>query len=331
MARDLTKYRIIGTTDFVGKGKLALKVVERFVSMNGVISVDKLQEVFRDEVQGRVFIRELLDVVNNGDISRFHKDLIDCSVGSAVVSNQWGASNFGNLIELCQKLGIGVENDKGEILSRPKSAKTSQEDSKAKTTKEKQVLKEFTLSDFKIPEDSIEALVGALKVDEPTLPMLYFIPDTLRRLGKNIDLKTAHFYLEDCLISDRNIPGDLIVDFSGIYSSLGDDSYQMLFDWDSVQNMMIRRTERGLQVALCQDNACTQMLTIEEVGTSTLRILITMYFEIFKVICDEFRGEPAISWNKVKELGITRISFDSMEEYIDYQDLIYDVDNYLNE
>ena len=94
---------------------------------------------------------------------------------------------------------------------------------------------------------------------------------------------------------------------------------------------MIRRTERGLQVALCQDNACTQMLTIEEVGTSTLQILITMYFEIFKVICDEFRGEPAISWNKVKELGITRISFDSMEEYIDYQDLIYDVDNYLNE
>lgn len=327
MARDLTKYRIIGTTDFVGKGKLALKAVESYISTNGVVSLERLQEIFPDEVQGRVFIREVLDVVKNGDSTRFHKDVIDCSSGSALVSNQWGASNIENLIELCQKLGIGVENDKGEILAKQKTVEAPAEEKKTEPAKKKQELKEFKLSDFKIPENMVDALVGALKVDEPILPMLHFIPDTLRRLGKDCDLKTAHFYLENCLISDRNIPGDLIADFSGIYSSLGNDSYQMLFDWDSVQNMMIRRTDRGIMVALCQDEECTQMLTIEEIGTSTLRILITMYFEIFKVICDEFRGEPAISWNKVKELGITRIPFDSIEEYIEHQDLVNDVHN----
>ena len=128
MARDLTKYRIIGTTDFVGKGKLALKVVESYISMNGEISVDKLQEVFPDAVQGRVFIRELLDVVNNGDISRFHKYPLNCSPGTALVSNQWGSSNIGNLIELCQRLGIGVENQKGEVVSRQRIAATPLEE-----------------------------------------------------------------------------------------------------------------------------------------------------------------------------------------------------------
>lgn len=331
MARDLTKYRIIGTTDFVGKGKLALKVVESYISMNGEISVDKLQEVFPDAVQGRVFIRELLDVVNNGDISRFHKIPLNCSSGAALVSNQWGSSNIGNLIELCQRLGIGVENQKGEVVSRQRIAATPLEEREIEHFAENQDPKEFTLLDFKVPENSVDALIGALKVDEPILPMFHFIPDTLRRLGRDCDLKTAHFYLENCLISDRNIPGDLIVDFNGVYSSLGSDSYQMLFDWDSAQNMKVRRMEGGVMIALCQDESCTQMLTIEEKGGTTLRILLTMYYKIFKVICDEFRNEPLVSWNKVKELGITRIPFDSMADYIEYQELMNDIDNYLKE
>ena len=331
MARDLTKYRIIGTTDFVGKGKLALKVVESYISMNGEISVDKLQEVFPDAVQGRVFIRELLDVVNNGDISRFHKFPLNCSPGTALVSNQWGSSNIGNLIELCQRLGIGVENQKGEVVSRQRIAATPLEEREIEHFAENQDPKEFTLLDFKVPENSVDALIGALKVDEPILPMFHFIPDTLRRLGRDCDLKTAHFYLENCLISDRNIPGDLIVDFNGVYSSLGSDSYQMLFDWDSAQNMKVRRTEGGVMIALCQDETCTQMLTIEEKGGTTLRILLTMYYKIFKVICDEFRSEPSISWNKVKELGINRLPFDSMADYIKHQELMNDIDNYLKE
>ncbi len=331
MARDLTKYRIIGTTDFVGKGKLALKVVESYISMNGEISVDKLQEVFPDAVQGRVFIRELLDVVNNGDISRFHKYPLNCSPGTALVSNQWGSSNIGNLIELCQRLGIGVENQNGEVVSRQRIAATPLEEREIEHFAENHDPKEFTLLDFKVPENSVDALIDALKVDEPILPMFHFIPDTLRRLGRDCDLKTAHFYLENCLISDRNIPGDLIVDFNGVYSSLGSDSYQMLFDWDSAQNMKVRRTEGGVMIALCQDESCTQMLTIEEKGGTTLRILLTMYHKIFKVICDEFRNEPSISWNKVKELGITRIPFDSMADYIEHQELMNDIDNYLKE
>lgn len=331
MARDLTKYRIIGTTDFVGKGKLALKVVESYISMNGEISVDKLQEVFPDAVQGRVFIRELLDVVNNGDISRFHKYPLNCSPGTALVSNQWGSSNIGNLIELCQRLGIGVENQKGEVVSRQRIAATPLEEREIEHFAENHDPKEFTLLDFKVPENSVDALIGALKVDEPILPLFHFIPDTLRRLGRDCDLKTAHFYLENCLISDRNIPGDLIVDFNGVYSSLGSDSYQMLFDWDSAQNMKVRRTEGGVMIALCKDESCTQMLTIEEKGGTTLRILLTMYYKIFKVICDEFRSEPSISWNKVKELGITRIPFDSMADYIEHQELMNDIDNYLKE
>ena len=37
---------------------------------------------------------------------------------SDLVSNQWGASNIKKLIKLCQKLGIGVENDPYEFLAR---------------------------------------------------------------------------------------------------------------------------------------------------------------------------------------------------------------------
>ena len=52
MVRDLTKYRIIGTTDIVGKGKLALKAVESYISNYGVVSPERLQEIFPDEIQG---------------------------------------------------------------------------------------------------------------------------------------------------------------------------------------------------------------------------------------------------------------------------------------
>ena len=81
MAKDLTKYRIIGTTDFVGKGKLALKAVESYISNYGVVSLERLQEIFPDEIQGRVSLREVLDVVKTGDITCVHKDVIGCSIG----------------------------------------------------------------------------------------------------------------------------------------------------------------------------------------------------------------------------------------------------------
>ena len=115
MARDLTKYGIIGTTDFVGKGKLALKAVESYISNYGVVSLERLQEIFPDEIQGRVFVREVLDVVKNGDSTRFHKDVIDCSSGSALVSNQWGAHNIQALLDLCVGINVDIFDNKSSI------------------------------------------------------------------------------------------------------------------------------------------------------------------------------------------------------------------------
>lgn len=110
MAKDYTKYAIEGVVENLGKSKLALAILEDYVSKNSVDFVT-LNAAFPDECQGGVHgvFRKKEDVT---DLKRYYMDkpvtLIDDSI--IVVSNQWGIDNIPGLINRANALGYVIKS-----------------------------------------------------------------------------------------------------------------------------------------------------------------------------------------------------------------------------
>jgi hypothetical protein len=108
MAKDYTKYAIEGVAENLGKSKLALAIIENYVSTNQV-DFAILNAAFPDECQGGIHgvFRKKEDVK---DFKRYYMDkpitLIDGS--TIVVSNQWGIDNIPGLIDRANKLGYVI-------------------------------------------------------------------------------------------------------------------------------------------------------------------------------------------------------------------------------
>ena len=94
MAKDYTKYTVEGVAENLGKSKLALAIVENYVSKNSV-NFAALQAAFPDECQGGIHgvFRKKEDVK---DFKRYYMDkpisLVDGT--EIVVTNQWGIDNI---------------------------------------------------------------------------------------------------------------------------------------------------------------------------------------------------------------------------------------------
>jgi hypothetical protein len=110
MAKDYSKYVIEGVAENLGKSKLALAIIENYVSNNSV-DFDILNAAFPDECQGGIHgvFRKKEDVK---DFKRYYMNmpikLIDGS--TIVVTNQWGIDNIPGLIERAEKLGFKIES-----------------------------------------------------------------------------------------------------------------------------------------------------------------------------------------------------------------------------
>jgi len=108
MAKDYTKYTIEGVGENLGKSKLALAIIEDYVSKNPV-DFAILNAAFPDECQGGIHgvFRKKEDV---NDFKRYYMDkpikLIDGN--TIVVTNQWGIDNIPGLIERANKLGYKI-------------------------------------------------------------------------------------------------------------------------------------------------------------------------------------------------------------------------------
>jgi hypothetical protein len=115
MAKDYSKYAIEGVVENLGKSKLALAIIEDYVSKNQV-DFAVLNAAFPDECQGGIHgvFRKKVDVK---DAKRYYMDkpisLVDGT--EIVVTNQWGIDNIPGLIERANKLGYKINHSKIEI------------------------------------------------------------------------------------------------------------------------------------------------------------------------------------------------------------------------
>ncbi len=117
MAKDYTKYAIEGVAENLGKSKLALAIIEDYVSKN-LVDFAILNAAFPDECQGGIHgvFRKKEDVK---DFKRYYMNmpitLIDGNI--IVVSNQWGIDNIPGLIDRANKLGYKIIQSKIEAKS----------------------------------------------------------------------------------------------------------------------------------------------------------------------------------------------------------------------
>jgi len=103
MARDYTKYNVVGLGDNFNKRKLVYEVVKDWISKNNV-NFEELQKVFPDELQGTKGL--IMKESEVKDPKRFNmKEPLSIENGiHVVVSNQWG-ENINDFIAASEKLG----------------------------------------------------------------------------------------------------------------------------------------------------------------------------------------------------------------------------------
>ncbi|MBR1447460.1 MAG: hypothetical protein IJ588_01780 [Prevotella sp.] len=120
--RDTTKYSIDGGMNYFGKGKFVREIVAAYLSAHPSITFVQLEQVFPDELQGSYGVVRRLDDIYNSDhnlkdlLTRYVMDedkLLRTKDGVRfAVCNQWGSFNFPHILDLLDKWGWNVLNDK---------------------------------------------------------------------------------------------------------------------------------------------------------------------------------------------------------------------------
>lgn len=120
--RDRTKYSIDGGQNYFGKGKFVREIVSAYLAAHPNMTFEQLEQVFPDELQGSYgVVRSLNDIYSSDhdqkDLqTRYVMDedkILTTKQGIRfVVSNQWGSFNFPHILELLDKWGWNVLNDK---------------------------------------------------------------------------------------------------------------------------------------------------------------------------------------------------------------------------
>ncbi len=146
------------------------------------------------------------------------------------------------------------------------------------------------------------------------LPNFSFIPEILRKNGYNIDGNACWFYTEEVRWAENDGLWDLLINNDGFYSSMGQNEYKLLFNWDSLADLKIKVAEDKSRVTLGLFQENGQFLTLTQEGSLSLLVTYYMYEHIVKLIIEEFRNEPMIIWSSVDKMGILRRNFNSFKE-----------------
>jgi len=112
-SKDTTKYLFEGKT--LGKGRLVLAVIKRFVELNPGVTFAQLEQAFPRKLQGSSGVIATADQANTiyaNDGRRRHflnpNDLVELRDGPAAVSSQWGIGNIGRFLARGAELGFVV-------------------------------------------------------------------------------------------------------------------------------------------------------------------------------------------------------------------------------
>jgi len=113
-SKDLTKYLFEG--QILGKGRLVLAVVKRYVEANPLTTFAQLQSVFPKSIQGSRGVVDTADEANHiyttsGRRRHFldPSDLIQLQDGIAAVSSQWGIGNIDRFLRKAAQLRFLVD------------------------------------------------------------------------------------------------------------------------------------------------------------------------------------------------------------------------------
>ena len=110
MAKDLTKFRIKGTEQWLPKNRLVLSCLQQFFK-DVIVKDYHPNENWPNEIQGSAGIIVALEEVSN-ERYYFMDDILVADDGRKyVVSNQWGAGNFNGFIEKARTMGYPIENN----------------------------------------------------------------------------------------------------------------------------------------------------------------------------------------------------------------------------
>ena len=133
MARDYTKYTIVGIEENLNKRQLVFSIIKDYLDQNES-TLSQLKDIFTDDIQGSKGIIKMKSEIN--DFKRFSKDSLRS--GDSIefyVSNQWG-ENINEFISLAENLGYTIEKDGSasdtdvESLMLPMALKISNYDQK---------------------------------------------------------------------------------------------------------------------------------------------------------------------------------------------------------
>ena len=97
MAKDFTKYSIVGVAEGLGKARLVQRVVEHYAtSMN--LNFEELKEQWWDNIQGGKGIIRMISEIDEKNERNYYIDApIKLKDGTEIaVCNQWGKENFSN-------------------------------------------------------------------------------------------------------------------------------------------------------------------------------------------------------------------------------------------
>lgn len=120
MAKDLTKYAVLGIADGLGKARLVQKIIED-CSKKFQGSFEELKVLWPDNLQGGKGVFCMVSEIDDKNERNYYIDSpITLKTGSKIaVCNQWGASNFPQFIHHAKQLGYFINSitDKNESNS----------------------------------------------------------------------------------------------------------------------------------------------------------------------------------------------------------------------
>lgn len=120
--RDNTKYSLDGGKSYYGKGRFVREVIAHFMEQNPNLTFNQLSQIFPEHLQGSYGVIRSVDSINVSSHDKkdlrtryvMSEDLMLQSIDGVkfVVSNQWGAYNFVNILNLLSKWGWNIIADK---------------------------------------------------------------------------------------------------------------------------------------------------------------------------------------------------------------------------
>lgn len=172
------------------------------------------------------------------------------------------------------------------------------------------------LDDFDVKDSSVINYICDKIKNGKYLTNLLYVNKLLSNKGYSVDRHQAYFFDSSVLLSDRELEGFLVVNMDGFHSNcMNDEEMELVFSWSGVTDLQYKENKKGCSIDIIADQG---RLTIKKVDSRSLKILYTLYKNVWKAINDKFEDEPIILWNDVWDMGIKEVGFSTFNDYLTF-------------